>query len=67
MNLRDIAATLLGLAFVAVYLWAYVQVWRMAEAKNRNPGAWVLAGFLVTPFVAYFVLLSLRYREPWEK
>jgi type VI protein secretion system component VasK len=67
MALGDILVTILGLAFFAVSCWAVVQVWRMAEAKNRNPGAWVLLGFLITPFVAYFILLSMRYREPWEK
>jgi hypothetical protein len=66
MTISDILLGLLGVAFIAAIWWGHAQVWRLAEAKNRNPGAWVLLGFVVTPIVAYFILLSLRYREPWE-
>jgi hypothetical protein len=58
---------MLGLAFLLLYLWIHVQVWRLAEAKNRNPGAWILPRFVLTPVIAYFILLSMRYRQPWEK
>jgi hypothetical protein len=70
MSLAAILGTILGLgtvlAFLSFYVWIYLQVWRMAESKNRNPGAWVLLSFLITPVIAYFVGSMCRI-EPWEK
>jgi hypothetical protein len=67
MAVGDVLIGLLGIAFIAAFWWAVVQVWKLAEAKNRHPGLWVLLGFFASPFVAYFILSSLRYRESWEK